>query len=380
MLPEPKSMTRGIDLVGERLTGAPAKKDGFFVRLGNMMPGAGWIALGPGYRQHLADSHVLIEGAAAVSWREYKIAEARLEFAPKPKHLVFGVQDIWQDATQVNFFGTGGSSVRSNRSEYRFQGNDASAYVLGTARAFSLGVREGYLNDPTISEHMGWHDPGFPATQSQCAATGLPGLATQTSFLHTDVTATVDTLNSVGRPTRGALVQLDASAYHDRNGTHFSFNRYELVAVGFIPVTTEIWTIAMRGSAILSDTSKGNQVAFYMLPSLGGQNALRGYLDYRFQDRDLAAFNIESRWAMLPHMDVAIFGDLGTVAGSADDLRRAVYHRSAGFGFRVHTKERTVVSLDVAHSVEGWRFLFKASESLMFSTLRRWATVLPILP
>jgi len=36
-----------------------------------------------------------------------------------------------------------------------------------------------------------------------------------------------------------------------------------------------------------SDASSGNTVPFYMLPSLGGKDTLRGYEDYRFHDSNL---------------------------------------------------------------------------------------------
>jgi len=50
-----------------------------------------------------------------------------------------------------------------------------------------------------------------------------------------------------------------------------------------------------------------------MLPTLGGQNTLRGYPDFRFHDRDLVAVNVESRWAVSTQVDGAVFLDAGTV-------------------------------------------------------------------
>jgi hypothetical protein len=36
---------------------------------------------------------------------------------------------------------------------------------------------------------------------------------------------------------------------------------------------------------------RSNTVPFYLLPSLGGKNTLRGYYDYRFHDRNMEVFN-----------------------------------------------------------------------------------------
>jgi outer membrane protein assembly factor BamA len=61
-------------------------------------------------------------------------------------------------------------------------------------------------------------------------------------------------------------------------------------------------------------------VPFYLMPSLGGKNTLRGYYDFRFHDRDMQLFNAESRWGLFTHLDVAVFADAGKVAPEARDL------------------------------------------------------------
>ena len=43
-------------------------------------------------------------------------------------------------------------------------------------------------------------------------------------------------------------------------------------------------------------TSAGDEqvVPFYLLPSLGGKNTVRGYPDYRFHDRAMMLMSVES--------------------------------------------------------------------------------------
>ena len=106
---------------GER-TGEP--KSGFYPELSNMVTGSGWISLGPGYRRYFANDNVFFDASGAVSWHLFKMAQARVE-APKLAggHLALGVQGMWQDETQVNYFGIGSESLESQRSEYRLMLN-----------------------------------------------------------------------------------------------------------------------------------------------------------------------------------------------------------------------------------------------------------------
>ena len=70
----------------------------------------------------------------------------------------------------------------------------------------------------------------------------------------------------------------------------------------------------MRAWLAASDTDAGQAVPFYLEPSLGGHNSLRGYDDYRFHDRDLLLVNVETRVALMTHVDAALFLDAGNVA------------------------------------------------------------------
>ena len=120
---------------------------------------------------------------------------------------------------------------------------------------------------------------------------------------------------------------------------------------------------------------------FYLLPTLGGKNTLRGYYDFRFHDRHAAVFNVESRWGVWTHLDVAIFADAGKVASEVRDLDFDHFKTSYGFGFRVHNTQATVGRLDIARSVEGWRVVVKFSDSFKRSTLSGGrAVVIPYVP
>src|SRR5687767_5823179 len=118
---EPGPVTFVADFVGRFLgDGSGEDKTGFYPALGRIVSGAGWISIGPGYRQRLFGDRAVVDGSIAVSWRAYKQGQARFEFTDLANSRVaVGTQVLWQDLTQVNYFGNGPDSSVDGRSEYR---------------------------------------------------------------------------------------------------------------------------------------------------------------------------------------------------------------------------------------------------------------------
>ncbi|HEY6357109.1 MAG TPA: BamA/TamA family outer membrane protein [Vicinamibacterales bacterium] len=380
LLPEPHFLGAVMDRLANAFGGANAPKDGFHPTFfSDDVPGAGLITIGAGYRRHFWDGQVALDLSTAVSQREYTSSVARVELPHLvDDHFVMGAEVLAQDWTQAIYFGVGPTSLEANRSQYQLRASDIFAYASVHSRsAFDLRLRVGELQ-PTVSPTAGWFNRGYPELQDLFTDASAPGLTQQPGFWHGDVSVTVNTLNHPGHPTRGGLIQVTAAEYRDRNLGQFSFQRYEGTVIRYIPVVAEAWTLAVRGSLVASETEGANQVPFYFLPSLGGEHALRGYPDFRFHDRDLAAVNVESRWAVWPHIDVAVFADEGTVAPALRSFRGANLLSSYGVGLRLHTRTATVLRVDIGHSSEGWRFLVKTSNALDFSTLKHWTSVLPI--
>lgn len=123
LLPEPHVMTQAIDLASRWMGGeGSAPKDGFYPDFGDIVTGAGWISAGPGYRQHFLNQRVLVDGSAAISWRAYKRAQARVELTDlAADHVAVGALVRWQDLTQVNYFGIGPDSLETERSGRLFR-------------------------------------------------------------------------------------------------------------------------------------------------------------------------------------------------------------------------------------------------------------------
>jgi outer membrane protein assembly factor BamA len=150
-----------------------------------------------------------------------------------------------------------------------------------------------------------------------------------------------------------------AFTYSARDSGTYSFRRYEVDAAQFVPLFTKRWILALHGREVFSDTTSGHVVPFYLMPSLGGKNTLRGYHDYRFHDNDMQAFNAEVRCALFTHIDAAVFADAGKVASRATDLDLQHLKSRARLA---STIDRDARASDVGHSPEGWQVFLKISD------------------
>jgi hypothetical protein len=382
LLNEPSFITKAINRADRELSQGGEPRDGFYPELGNMITGSGWISAGPGYRHHLLNGHAIVNVSSAVSWNFYKMAQGRIELPHLAKdHLTVGSQVIYQDMLQVNYFGLGNDSLKSNRSGYRLDETDVLGYAtVRTTPWLSVSGRFGWIHQAELSTTTGW-SVTYPNTLAVFSDATAPGLTQQPAFLHGDVAVAADTRDYPGHPTRGGLYRVTATSYADRTYGKYSFRRYEAEAAQFVPLVEDKWILALHAWEVFSDTSSGNTVPFYLLPSLGGKNTLRGYYDYRFHDPDMQVFNAESRWGLFTHVDIALFADAGKVASVASGLDFRHLRTSYGAGLRVHNRTSTVGRLDIGHSTEGWRVVFKINDPFKRSTLSGGRTeVIPFVP
>ena len=249
LLPEPQVIGRAVDLGSRFLGSGSGSHDGFYPDFGGMATGAGWISGGPGYRRHFLDGHLLVDGSAAISWRAYKDAQARVELTDFAKdHLTLGFQ--------VAVAGSDPGELLRHRRELP---------GVSAERVSAQGYRPCGLRDPqrqrlallrrTFRVDQSADDlvvcrplrPGF----SRCArgVPGDPGIAEQTSLLHGGAAVEADTRDYPSRPTRGGLYRAAAQVFADRDLHQFSFRRYEAEGLQILPIAGERWLIAVHGWA-----------------------------------------------------------------------------------------------------------------------------------
>jgi hypothetical protein len=380
-LPEPRVITRAMDYVTNTFgDGTNKMKSGFYPEFSNMISGAGWLSAGPGYRQYFSDDRILVDGSAAISWHLYKMVQGRFELPTlADNHLVVGAQGMWQDATQVNYFGIGPDSLETNRSQYRIQTTDVVGYAtIKPYTWLSIGSEVGFLKQPKIMEPGGTFVGDFPTTRNEFPADPGVSLTSQPDFWHIEESVTADTLNHHSYPSTGGLYRAAFTSYDDRDTGTFSFSQYEAEGEQFIPLADRRVVLGFRGWTLYSNVPAGNQIPFYLLPSLGGNNTLRDFHSYQFHDNNLLVVNAESRFLLYRHLDLALFFDAGNVAPTFKELN--LDQTSYGAGVRLHTDTHTFGRVDVAYGSEGWRFVARTSDPFRLSREKRRVAAVPFMP
>jgi outer membrane protein assembly factor BamA len=335
--------------------------DGWYPRLGGMTTGSGF-AVGPGYRTHLFDDKILVDVSAAITMRNYKAADIKVEWLKSR----FDRVELWtnyryQDFPQEDFFGLGANSPLDARTNYALTSNDLSALGIYHIRPWlRAGADVGYFM-PSIGRGT---DNRFPSTDLVFDDAGAPGVAEQPGFLHSTLFAEVDYRDQRGNPTRGGFYRLAFATWDDRTLEQFDFHRFDGEASQFVPLGTRTHVFASRvGFAYVNNTT-GERVPFYFLPYVGGSHTLRGYREFRFQDENALFLNSEYRWHATKWVGLALFFDAGEVRPDWEDIDLNDLRTSYGFGLRVNSDKTVFARLDFGFGGgEGRQIFFKLGPS-----------------
>jgi hypothetical protein len=268
--------------------------------------------------------------ATALSVEHFKQIESALDippFATDRVHVTTFVK--WDDAPELSFFGLGADSREANEVSYGLRTTDVGAEVrVNGSRRFTYGAGSSYVSARSNGS---------------------------VAWLHADAFAAIDTRQSPGYTDSGGLYSVRLHDYVDRDG-RFGFHRTEIDLRQFVPILHDNWIVALQARADLASPAKGQSIPFFMQPAIGGRDTLPGFADYRFTDNDSLLLRSELRWTPSPLLNMAVFFDQGTVAPSAGDLTLTDLKRGWGIGARFHGDTYTALRLEVAHSIEGWRY------------------------
>jgi hypothetical protein len=191
--------------------------------------------------------------------------------------------------------------------------------------------------------------------------TGVPGLNADPDYLHTSASAAIDSRDGDGYSRGGTLLQATFHDYRQQNDGLYSFQRVDGAAEQYLPILhgNSVFFFTVRGS--LTTATNGNEVPFFLMPSLGGGDDLRGYGNYRFRDRNTLLFTAEYRWYAQEFLDVAIFYDAGKAVADRRDLDFSGLKSDFGGGVRLHGPQSTVLRIEVARGNEGLRLILAFS-------------------
>lgn len=319
----------------------------------------GGFPFGVGYRRHVSPYNLLdVRGSYTLAG----YTRAEVEFtAPRlfRRRGVLSVLGGWRQATQVEFHGIGAGSSKDERASYKFQQPYASATLMvqPTRRHWTLG---GGLEWTRWSQQPG--EGSSPSVDAVFSPQTLPGLGAAPTYVHSQGTVGFDWRPAAGYARRGGLYRVMVHDYTD-TGAVLGFHQIDYEAVQHFPIFRDAWVVSLRSLAQTTYEKDGQQIPFFMLPSLGGGATLRGYGSWRFRDRSSLLLQAEWRIMVNRFFDTAFFYDTGTVARRAADLDLNGMPRDAGVGFRFHSPDATVLRIDVAKSREGVRLVFGASHA-----------------
>jgi hypothetical protein len=352
----PYVTTRGERLVNKAetiLAGTTMKWHPF---LENAYSGGGF-AFGAGYAHYVSPYNSLdVRGSYTLSG--YKRAEAEF-VAPRMfnRRAELSVLGGWREATQVAFYGLGNGSSSDARLNYDFERPYASALMTVFPTRRNLMLRGGL-------EFTQWkQQPGqgtFPSVDTAFTPQTLPGLGAKVDYVHSQGTFGFDWRTSPGYTRRGGLYEVTLHDYRDRDQV-FGFREIDYEVAQHFPILREAWVISLHGLARTTDTKNGQQIPFFMLPTLGSGSTLRGFSSFRFRDRNTLLLQAEWRIMVNRFFDSALFYDAGKVAAHTSDLDFKGLKSDYGFGVRFHGPFSTALRVEVARSVEGTRLVFASS-------------------
>jgi outer membrane protein assembly factor BamA len=181
----------------------------------------------------------------------------------------------------------------------------------------------------------------------------------QTDFLQGGVFAQFDYRDIPGGPRSGGNYIARFTYNKDVDIRRHTFRKLDIELQQYIPFFNERRVIALRGKTELTYKNPNQVVPFYMQPTLGGSNDLRGFRPFRFYDDNLLVFNAEYRYEIFAGMDMAIFGDAGKVFRSKSQLNFRDLEAAYGIGMRFNARNAVFMRIDAGFSHEGFQVWLK---------------------
>lgn len=316
------------------------------------------LTLGAGYERHVsAFNRVDVRGNYSLNGSARVEAEfiAPQLFKRRGRLSLLGG---WRKATEVDFYGTGITSSERNETAFSFEQPHVGALltVRPARKLLALGGGVEWSRWALGSRKAG----DAPALDVRYTAAQLRGLGATVGYLHTQATVALDYRTSPGYSRRGGYLAVTGHDYTDSD-KEFGFRQLDYEVTQHLPILREAWVISLHGLATTTHGKSGEQIPFFMLPSLGGGSNLRGYGALRFRDRNSLLLQAEWRIMANRYMDTAVFYDAGTVAARTSDLDFSGMRHDAGVGFRFHAPFSTVLRLDLAKSREGLSLVIASS-------------------
>jgi hypothetical protein len=337
---------KGIFIIG---------REGIYPKFGSLTTGSG-LAYGGGYRDRdLLDNKGTVDLWAATSLRRYWATEARLTF-PKLAHnrLMVEAWAAHRDYPQEDFFGLGPGSARANHTSYAIRSNLIGGRVgVRPLPIVLFGTGLEYLN-PRLDQGT---DRRIPSIEERFDPAAAPGLGDSVNYLRSLGFVEID-YREPKNARKGGWYRIDFSRFSDRTTGLYTFNRVDTDLRQYVGFLSERRVLVARLFVSTSDTKPDAVMPFYLMPTLGGKDTLRGFREYRFRGPHALLAQAEYRFEIWSGLDGALFYDTGKVADRRADLNFNDLERDYGFGFRFNTDQGVVFRVDAGFGSRDGKHLY----------------------
>ena len=325
--------------------------------VGGMPSGSGFVA-GGGYVRGLESETLTLSADARYSTRGFRQAELRIAFPTvQSGHPVRAfVNASFQDYPGLRFFGLGNDSQAENRSFFGQENQIVGGGLTSENRWLDVGVE---FNRLRIEPGPANREPSIEGTFSFVRNPALAPLFDRTTDYNIiGGFVRFNLLDVYNHPRVGVTLTIESYRYDDQDLDLLNFSKVVGHLQGHVPLGTRNRRLAFRIRTSHSTADRGNVVPIPLMETLGGGSTVRGYREYRFRDTRNLLVNVEYRWEVWTYMDFAFFYDGGKVFRDEDDLNFDDPHNGYGWGVRVHPPGEVFVSVDLAHSDEGFKLHF----------------------
>jgi hypothetical protein len=359
----------------------------FYPRIGAPEEGAGFGGGIRYFKQDIASSGLTVESQALWSLRDYRVAEfqfgrfteiapvtfmsprkfhAPFEFIPetpwqigRPRAFLYG-DFKYHYFPQMSYYGLGSDSSLEDETKYLYQrlsGEVLAGYEF--SEWFAGAIKTGYLD---FKAGSGTADD-IPSVEDRFDDSSAPGLGSRHDFYRFSVAAFANYQDDVSNPHKGGIVGIFYTLVQQLDGNEFDFEWWAVDARHFIPLGSRQRTLALRLAASQVESHKGGRVPFYLMPTLGGTQTLRGFRHNRFRDSNLVYGSLEYRWEPAPAFQLALFYDVGKAYGIGEPLTFNSLETNYGFGIRFRTEKQVIIRIDFAFGGEGSRTILRSGEA-----------------
>lgn len=331
--------------------------NGFQFVLGGMRSGQG-ASFGVGYRRSdLLDDRLgfraTVRGTAELAW----MADLQVYFPGlESRHGFLDVYARYEYSPQMDYYGEGPNTTQEQRSSYRLE--DWYLWGRGGREFFDYLRVGGTVGGYNVRTGAG-HRSGVPSIEEAFDPATVPGLFEHGDFYHTGFFVQFDWRDNPGGPRFGGNYKLEWTRYWDLSeADQYNFWMIDGIIDQYWPYANRTRVFALHLQGTYTFTRDGQDVPFYLQPTLGGNDDLRGFERYRFYANNRFYVTLEHRWYAFAGMDVALFVDAGKVANNARLLYREDLRYDGGIGFRFKMAETVIMRIDQAYGNEGYRFMW----------------------